>query len=200
MSRLANSPHFVVPRSRKQIEAIAGAMRIYLGVTEGARIALQPILEFALDDLVEGAYFKIANDSELGGAEGMTDGQHPVITLSASTYMCLQRSDCRARMTVAHEIGHLLLHSGQKVYHFEEPMNDNRFDPEWQADEFAAALLMPKLPFMRIKTVHQAMEAFGVSRAAAIRRAWVVGIRLRDGNHSFGRDDKKKGHGMTRTP
>lgn len=196
---MGKTSHFVVPRSRRQIEAIAGAVRAHLGVSAGARIAIQPILEFALDDLVEGAFFRIANDAELGGAEGLTDGEHPVITLSASTYMRLGRSDNRARMTVAHEIGHLLLHSGKHVFHFEEPLNDNRFDPEWQADEFAAALLMPRASFSRMRSVGQAMKYFGVSKAAAIRRARVIGIRLLDGNHAFGRG-KKKGYDNRRTP
>jgi len=160
---------------------------------------MQPILEFALDDLVEDAYFRVANDDELGGAEGMTDGEHPVITLSASTYMGLGRSDSRARMTVAHELGHLLLHSGQHVFHFEEPVNDNRFDPEWQADQFAAALLMPRYAFAKMRSVHEAMRTFGVSKAAAIRRARVVGIRLDDGRHTFGWHNKK-GHDMRRAP
>lgn len=199
MSTLGNSAHFVEPRSRRQIEAIADAVREVLGISKGARIAMQPVLEFALDDLVEGAYYDIANDTDLGGAEGMTHGTEPVIVLSASCYMRLGRSDNRARMTVAHELGHLLLHSGQRVFHFSEPMNDNRFDPEWQADQFAAALLMPREAFSRMRTVKQAMKTFGVSKAAAIRRARVIGIRLSDGCHNFGRR-KKKGHGMTRTP
>lgn len=200
MTRLVSSRHFVVPRSRKQIEAIASAVRSLLGVSRSGRIALQPILEFALDDIVDEAFFRIVDDAELGGAEAMTDGREPVITLSASTYMKLEKGDYRARMTVAHEIGHLILHSGQIVFHFEEPINDNRFDPEWQADQFAAALLMPREAFAKMTTVHQAMKTFGVSKPAAICRAQVVGIRLRDGRHTFGNRRKKKGHDMRRTP
>ncbi|MCL4672435.1 MAG: ImmA/IrrE family metallo-endopeptidase [Sphingomonadaceae bacterium] len=199
MSTSGKTAHFVAPRTRRQIEAIANAVREHLGIRSGGRIAMQPILEFALDDLVEGAYYDIVNDAELGGAEGMTRGTEPVILLSASCYMRLGRSDNRARMTVAHELGHLLLHSGRHVFHFEEPLNDPRFDPEWQADEFAAALLMPREAFSQMKTVQQAMATFGVSKAAAIRRARVIKIRLSDGRHSYGHD-KKKGYGMTRTP
>lgn len=200
MTRLASSPHFVVPRSRRQIEAIAGAVRGLLGVSRGGRIALQPILEFALDDIVDQAFFRVVDDAELGGAEAMTDGREPVITLSASTYVRLQNGDARARMTVAHEIGHLILHSGQIVFHFEEPVDDSRFHPEWQADQFAAALLMPRDAFAKMKTVWQAMKTFGVSRSAAICRANVIGVRLKDGQHTFGRRRKKKGHDMRRTP
>lgn len=73
----------VYPRTRKQIEAVADAVRAELGVRADARIALQPVLEFCLDDLVEGAYFDLGDDHEMAGAEGRTDGVRPVITLSA---------------------------------------------------------------------------------------------------------------------
>lgn len=191
---------YVMPRSRRQIEALANAVRAELGVGADARVAMQPILEFALDDLVEGAYFEVDCDQAMKGAEGRTDGEMPVITLSASTYMALGRGDPRARMTVAHELGHLLLHSGQRVFHFGVKLDDRRFDPEWQADEFAAALLMPREAFRHMRTIQQAMKEFGVSRGAAIRRASVIGIRLTDrGGYTFG-SRKKKGYDKRRTP
>lgn len=189
---MADQAHFVYPRSRRSIEMIAAAVRAELGVEPNSRIALQPILEFALDSLVDGAYFDLEEDQAMEGAEGRTDGAEPVITLSASTYMRLNRGDPRARMTVAHEIGHLLLHSGERVYHFAQKVADNRFDPEWQADQFAAALLMPREAFMKMRSVPQAMKTFGVSRWAAIRRAKVVGMRLTDHGYTFGRNRKKK--------
>lgn len=196
---MADGKSFVYPRTRGQIEAIAAAVRAELGVSPDGRIAMQPILEFALDSLVEGAYYALESDREMNGAEGRTEGEDPVITLSASTYMRLNRGEARARMTVAHEIGHLLLHCGQRVFHFAENLDDVRFDPEWQADQFAAALMMPAEGFAKMRTVTQAMRTFGVSRSAAIRRASVVGIRLTDRGHRFGRR-KKKERNSRRTP
>ena len=68
------------------------------------------------------------------------------IILRADTYDALcdvsDPKHCRARFTVAHEIGHLILHEGFALArgavrhkHYE--------DSEWQADTFAAELLMP---------------------------------------------------------
>lgn len=158
-------------RSAAQIERLAGAVREALGHTPDGRISVQPILEWYLDKLVEGAYFEIAEDRALDGAEGRTDALRPVVTLSWSTEAKLKRADPRARMTAAHEIGHLLLHCQQPVFHYRSPPRNRELDPEWQANTFAAALLMPAVGFRKMRSAQQAMRAFGVSRGAAMRRA-----------------------------
>lgn len=170
----------VQKRSEHQIERLAKMVRQELGVDPGARLAMQPILEFALDDMIEGAYLRVASDSEMAGAEGRTDWHQPVITLSAGTYAALTKGDRRARMTAAHELGHLLMHTKQPVYYYRERTKDNRLDPEWQADTFAAALLMPADAFRKMKSVRQAMSAFGVSRSAALRRARGLKMAIAD--------------------
>jgi len=161
----------VARRSEWDIERLATAVRRELGVAPGARIAMQPVLEMALDDIYPGAYYTIEFDCDMGGAEGRTDHFEPKISLSASTYVGLQIADPRARMTVAHELGHLLMHTRQPVYHYSSRARDRHVDPEWQATYFAAALLMPAAAFRKMRTVKQAKQAFGVSRNAALRRA-----------------------------
>lgn len=170
----------VARRSERDIERLATLVRRELGIAPGARIAMQPVLEMALDDIYPGAYYAIEDDCEMRGAEGRTDHFEPRITLSASTYAALQTSDPRARMTVAHELGHLLMHTRQPVYHYSSRARDCHVDPEWQATYFAAALLMPADAFRKMRTVKQARKAFGVSRAAALRRARALRHNLVD--------------------
>jgi hypothetical protein len=170
----------VTRRTERQIDRFANDLRQNFGVGPGDRLAMQPILEFALDDMVDGAYFRVVNDGELGGAEGRTDWHQPVITLAASTYAALKLGNPRARMTVAHELGHLLLHTRQPVYHYRSKSKDCHVDPEWQADYFAATLLMPANAFRKMRTVKQAMKTFGVSRGAALRRGRTLNHRLID--------------------
>jgi Zn-dependent peptidase ImmA (M78 family) len=72
----------------------------------------------------------------------------------------------RQRFTVAHEIGHLVLHKGQEVYvdSFEGRINwrDGASDPvEAQANAFAAELLMPRAFVDR--EVEKVMDEGGVS-------------------------------------
>lgn len=196
---MAESFGSVSRRTEQQIETLAVAVRRELGVEPGERLSMQPVLEFALEDMVEGAYYAVANDHEMRGAEGRTDWHQPVITLSASTYAKLTRGENRARMTVAHEIGHLLMHTQQPVYHYRTRAKDRRFDPEWQANYFAGALLMPASTIRRMRSVRTVMKDFGVSKGAAMTRARVLGHQLID-DTIRPTPVKKKGHGMNRTP
>jgi len=76
----------------------------------------------------------------------------------------------RDRFTIAHELGHYFLHSGQG----ETPIIAHREGStriEWEANWFAAALLMPKAEFasefQRLNDVGRIARQFGVSKAAA---------------------------------
>lgn len=185
-------------RSVAEIEKLTKTVRHGVGVGYGDRLPMMPILEFMLEDMVEGAYMTVEFDKDMGGAEGRTDWLTPVITLSQKTYNALERSDPRARMTAAHELGHLLMHTKQEVFHYRTRARDPHVDPEWQADTFAAILLMPTEAFRKMTTVTQAMKTFGVSRSAATRRARDLKVPLID---DVGYDrTKKKGYGMHRTP
>ncbi|MEQ8309156.1 MAG: ImmA/IrrE family metallo-endopeptidase [Sphingopyxis sp.] len=185
-------------RSRKQIADLANAVRRELGMEAGERIAMQPVIEFALEDMIDGAYFRVVDDHKLAGAEAKTDWHQPVITFSASTYAKLKRGDPRSRMTAAHELGHLLMHTQRPVYYYRTKSRNVEFDPEWQADEFAAALLMPERAFRSMKTVKQAMKGFGVSRCAAMRRARLLRIRIRD--DKLLPSPRKKGRNIRHAP
>ena len=196
---MANHVGSVARRSERDIERLATMVRRELGVAPGARIAMQPVLEMALDEIYPGAYYTIEWDGDMNGAEARTDHFEPRISLSASTYAGLQNADPRPRMTVAHELGHLLMHTRQPVYHYSSRIRDRHVDPEWQADYFAAALLMPADAFRKMKTVKQAKKAFGVSRSAALMRARVLRHQIVD---DMVRDHarSKKGASKRQTP
>ena len=80
-----------------------------------------------------------------------------------------------ARFTLAHELGHLVLHSDIRLARRDAPYAVDRFrDPEWQADCFAGELLMPLFIYQEMKNPEDAANAFGVSSSAvkAQLRAW----------------------------
>lgn len=192
----------VAPLSRAQIEEIAAEVREALGLSADGRVAMLPLLEQVLYEVVEGYDFRVLSDEELRHVEGLTDDQKPIIYLKNSVYLALERSDNRARMTAAHEFGHLLLHCGLPTYRAFSDKYEPLFDPERQANLFAAAFLMPAAAFKRCRTTRDAMKAFGVSRDAATCRA-------RHLKHKFAPDrpiltvqtaQKKKGRSMRRAP
>lgn len=79
-----------------------------------------------------------------------------IVTLSEETYSALEHKNPRARLTLAHEVGHIVLHSALLIKLAEIPHRKMvvlmrgswpKFpvyrDTEWQADAFASALLAP---------------------------------------------------------
>ncbi|WP_130472231.1 ImmA/IrrE family metallo-endopeptidase [Candidatus Magnetaquicoccus inordinatus] len=87
----------------------------------------------------------------------------------------------RDNFTIAHELGHFKLHIPEyfKQHPEESTVTVYRFGedkPEWQANRFAAALLMPRTEFFQLaeKTgwkEHDLSVHFGVSKPAAKFRA-----------------------------
>ena len=195
---MAKSGTVVALRTSFEIERMAATVRRHLGVRPDVRISMQPILEHALDLLFEDGHFEIEDDHKMGGAEARTSYYEPLITVASRTYRNLERGDPRARMTVAHEIGHLMMHCLRPVVMNRSNVYDRRCDPEWQADMFGAALLMPKTAFCRTRTVREAMSRFGVSRSAAITRAkW---LRHQFEDQPIMKEKKKKATPKRRRP
>jgi Zn-dependent peptidase ImmA (M78 family) len=119
------------------------------------------------------------------GIEGITDPHTRSIVVAESVFERMEDGDGRARNTVLHECGHGLMH----VKQLHDVLIDGRtpglqrasslkpyLSPEWQANSFASALLMPAPAFRLAVARHgrdtRALAAlFGVSPAA-------VGVRL----------------------
>lgn len=101
------------------------------------------------------------------------------------------QNDQRRAFTIAHELGHLFLHMGYRTNPSLWKVQDQRVfrrfgssEQEYQANEFAAALLMPKNTYRRVLMenatagrVDMSVVAkyFNVSQAAAINRGKFLG-------------------------
>lgn len=149
-----------------------------------------PVLEI-FENKLETLNFTPLIGKNIKGLGGITDVTHRFIQLPNATYKRLEKSDPQARFTVAHEFGHAYLHSKEQALGTFPFRNHLTFaqrsrirafeDPEWQANAFAAAILMP-LKTMRM--LHQRdlmdplhiMDVFNVSWSAANRRV----LKLRE--------------------
>ncbi|MDQ6891135.1 MAG: ImmA/IrrE family metallo-endopeptidase [Acidobacteriota bacterium] len=115
-----------------------------------------------------------------------------VVKLREDTYRLLELDDPRSRFSLAHEIGHIVLHAVQlmrlsSIPHSMTPAlyrgkADHPIyrDTEWQANAFGAALLMPAAGIREIATrkpltTGVLRNAFGVSHTAATKRLEVYG-------------------------
>jgi Zn-dependent peptidase ImmA (M78 family)/transcriptional regulator with XRE-family HTH domain len=75
-------------------------------------------------------------ERELDGASRWHD-THPVVVLNST------KSPARSRFDLAHELGHLVMHSQPAMPHSQEGVKSSHKVLEAQAHQFAAALLMP---------------------------------------------------------
>lgn len=94
----------------------------------------------------------------------------------------------RQKFTIAHELGHYILHKGKNVEFVDTTFfrNDEIDSIEYNANEFAARLLMPEkyvrnlIDTESIKNIGLLAEQFGVSSAAMKFRVLSLGYKMKD--------------------
>lgn len=145
-----------------------------------------PIID--IDDVVYKLNGRVEEDFFL---ENMSDGSVRRQGDGFVIYVSPFQSEERRKFTIAHELGHLFLHMGYKIneelWNRQEKATYYRAGDslvEYQANEFAAALLMPRNKYKEImdkNTVGNMVETvgianyFGVSVSAASNRGKFLG-------------------------
>jgi hypothetical protein len=172
-----NSRVVVAPLSRANIENFANAVRAALGISLQDRVDMLRLIEWVLPRHMDGYWFEIVPDHELGDAEATTSTTDRLIKVSQSCYDAARAGHARYPFTLAHEFGHLMLHTGK-------PASLARGDvkafvnPEWQADNFAGAFLAPAEMVSVCGSISELMRRSGLSRDAADVRLRVLGVAL----------------------
>lgn len=186
----------VKPRSRKVIESAASVFLARFAAHCLKTPTMLPVEQ--LFDQVLPRHYRFQPGIEVlpPGLLGLTDCGARTVTLAAHVHEALTQHDGSARFTTCHEIGHVVLHGpdlAKSKISFREhegaaPVLARRSelpayeDPEWQANTFSAALLMPSPMVMallakvgRPRLVPEMMRVFAVSREAAVRRLATIG-------------------------
>lgn len=126
-----------------------------------------------------------------------------VVVLSPRTYENLENDVPRARFSLAHEIGHAILHAkllvqmGCAPHHEaalmrgEVPQHKHFEDTEWQADAFAAAILMPVEGILAIEARDGTLSAWSIQDTFLVS-AESAHIRLRNFHAAPGRSDRQR--------
>ena len=155
----------VPPLSAASIHAAADKVRHLLNMCVSANgwLDILRVLEYHYQN------FEIREINEMPHALGSTlsDG---TIVLRSDVYTGAEAGNGRDRFTVAHELGHALLHSEYiGMARATERSTKVYCNSEWQANEFAGALLLPDSAIQQIGVYSAEMLAsqYGVSLECA---------------------------------
>ena len=168
---------WIVPaRSKQEINELANSWRNAFGYKDSLVPNLPRILEIELAKLVSQYSFEVRVDSEVTDDEGnrafaYADLVNASIVFSESQYKLLVKDDARARFTAAHELGHFLMHVGEKKLHRIPNASFAKHElyktAEWQANAFASEFLIPAFIAYEYQDPHILADATKTSIAVA---------------------------------
>lgn len=131
------------PTSRNKLRALAKRIR-KIGEQETGCFDIVKFLEAIVPGLEWGFDVEIIDDDVLApGCEALSFPDRKKMYVPERTYIAAVEDDPRARFTLCHELGHMLLH--RDIGFARNPNEDIPIykQPEWQANTFAAELLAP---------------------------------------------------------
>jgi len=178
-------------QSYRSIDQLASTFRRELGYEDTERFDAMKFFNKQVGDLEvqsKGQTIAVEEAVDKCQQEGLVrwDPESTVMyfVLSEKTHSDLRRGVQRATFTVAHEAGHLKLHTeeimglaglnlqSQAALHRHADPHPWYLDTEWQANAFAAALLMPKAQLTQMRRngwiePREVAEFYGVSETTA---------------------------------
>lgn len=137
------------PISREEIRRYVRKIRAGMAMEFTLPVPIVSILEQYLPIIFGETYnYEIVPEEEMGNKHGETIPDQGLIRIREDVYLGACSGNGRDRMTIAHEIGHFLLHRSIRVSlcRMENGVTEKPKvyeNPEWQADVFAGELLAP---------------------------------------------------------
>ncbi|MCS3759337.1 ImmA/IrrE family metallo-endopeptidase [Bradyrhizobium centrosematis] len=129
------------------------------------------LLEVEVPKLVSEFALVVRSDDEMGDAEAYTEFNPAHIAVRGSVYQLALRNDGRSRMTLAHELGHLVMHPGAAKLRSTSTLSEGHLkyfeSAEWQAKKFAALFLVPDHIALQFSNAEQLAASCHVSLQAA---------------------------------
>lgn len=172
------------PRSDEDIERVA----LYCRMASDSAYEWAPQVVQLIERLANrvnrfaGLRIEERPDAELPDAEAVALVQERVIEVRASVLADANRQVPRARMTLAHELGHIALnHVGTPKYRKIQAIHSANVaayrSEERQARVFAAAFLMPRVLVLKCRSPEEVAKRMTVSLQAAYIRYEQVCVR-----------------------
>lgn len=140
------SPFIAEPTSRKKIRAMTSLIRKEFGLFDEKCFPVVHFFEFGLSQFDDDYNYEIASIGEMPNDYGLTYPDENKIMIREDVYDRAIEGVGRDRFTIAHEIGHYIMHRPNLIAlarnHKEEKVPAYK-NPEWQANTFAGELLAP---------------------------------------------------------
>lgn len=134
-----------------------------------------PIVEFLeniMPKIFKDFYIEVNSKEEMGNCHGLACPTENCIKIREDVYERAIKGYGRDRFTLAHELGHFLMHQPENISFARTGIASKieaYRDPEWQANTFAAELLMP-ISLINTDNPYEISTEFGVSITAATLR------------------------------
>jgi hypothetical protein len=155
--------------SRLDIRREALLIRKTFGFDKQLYFPIIRFVELILPQLMPEFVFDVASEDELGDCHGLTYPERHLMRIREDVYLRADEGIGRDRATIAHELGHYILHQPSRVAHarIEFGATLPAFkSPEWQAKAFAGELLVPAHLVKGMKS-WEVVKLCGVSQEAA---------------------------------
>lgn len=113
---------------------------------------------------------EVVEIDEMPGEYAVTIPSQKRIVVRSDTYVSAHKGESRGRFTLAHELGHFFLHANTvpQFAHSQVPSNHSYMeDVEWQANEFAAWMLVDESDLSNTLNPGRISRSFGVSMETA---------------------------------
>lgn len=153
------------PRSRSFLRKIAKNIRERLNLENELYFPIVQIIEFLAADESEEFDYEIVSEGEMTDTYGTTNTAKNIMRIRENVYVGALKGNPRDRFTLCHEFGHWLLHQPDSVS-FARGEIPTYCDPEWQANTFAAELMIPYY-LVQGMNLEEIVEKCGVSYTCA---------------------------------
>lgn len=155
--------------SRADLRKIAKVVRGMEGAQDTMFFDIVHFLDVTLPQFYSEFNLRILTKSEMGDCHGLTFPDRNEIRIREDVYERAAGGSGRDRMTMAHELGHFLLHEKKNISYarMEGGQIPVFMNPEWQADAFGGELLIPYYMIVG-KSCQEIVRQCRVSEKAAL--------------------------------
>ncbi|WP_299878564.1 ImmA/IrrE family metallo-endopeptidase [uncultured Cocleimonas sp.] len=162
---MANKGFKVKPRTTKNIRAISQGFKDVLKIKKSYFPIVKVVELLHQKGIIE---LEIVAVEEMANEYGLSYPKKGLIKIREDVYDKAVKGDGFGRFTIAHEMGHFMLHRKETAYARSSTRDHKTFeDSEWQANKFAQELLIDIREISSEISMYEIEQKFGVSGASS---------------------------------